>query len=386
MAMIASFLAPSSASPPCRHSAHLTSHALFPVPRFKKGVCGNRFLLLKLNCVTGSSKGTSGSESEVNSRRMSSSPSLLKHSSSPSNFIIRDNGSSSAYKWCAALGGVGLLETAYLTYLKVTDSGAFCPVRGDSCNAILTNDHSSVFGAPPPLFGMVAHGLVTILGLRLQMDSKPASGIEKTDGEMILLGMTTCMAIASAYFSYILSNEFIGESCLFCLASTSLSFSLCFITLKNFGLDRIREMLGSQMCVIMLSIVLSTSYNAVFQPVPSSLAATELPYVETEITKESTPLALSLAKHLQSIGAKLYGAFWCSHCVDQKQMFGHEAEKLLNYVECYPDGVKQGTKMAKACSEVDLKYFPSWEINGQVFSGKKQFSELARLSGIKLED
>jgi hypothetical protein len=30
---------------------------------------------------------------------------------------------------------------------------------------------------------------------------------------------------------------------------------------------------------------------------------------ETEITNESTPFAVALAKHLQAIGAKMYGAF-----------------------------------------------------------------------------
>lgn len=46
----------------------------------------------------------------------------------------------------------------------------------------------------------------------------------------------------------------------------------------------------------------------------------ELPYVEKEVVKESSPVAISLAKHLHSIGAKLYGAFWCSHCVHQKEV------------------------------------------------------------------
>ncbi|KAL7104085.1 hypothetical protein ACP275_08G222300 [Erythranthe tilingii] len=162
------------------------------------------------------------------------------------------------------------------------------------------------------------------------------------------------------------------------------AYGLFFITLKNFGFDKIKKTFGSQ-CVTSLVIIALIASCIAVQPVPSSLAE-ELPYVETEITKESSPLALSLARHLNSIGAKLYGAFWCSHCVHQKQMFGHDAAKLLDYVECYPDGVKAGAQMAKACTEANLDGFPSWEINGQFFSGTKQFPELARLSGIKLED
>lgn len=50
------------------------------------------------------------------------------------------------------------------------------------------------------------------------------------------------------------------------------------------------------------------------------LADITLEPFETEITTKSSPRALALAKHLQLIGAKMYGAFWCSHCLEQKQV------------------------------------------------------------------
>lgn len=52
----------------------------------------------------------------------------------------------------------------------------------------------------------------------------------------------------------------------------------------------------------------------------SSLADINLEYFTTEITTPSSPFAISLARHLQSTGAKMYGAFWCSHCQEQKQV------------------------------------------------------------------
>ncbi|KAL6498043.1 hypothetical protein OROGR_028440 [Orobanche gracilis] len=323
-------------------------------------------------------------------------PSSSEPSSSFTSVTDEDNRSISAYKWYAALGCIGFLETTYMTYLKLTGADIFCPMGGGSCTTILTSEFSSLFarlvnepnpGAPLPLFGMLAYGAVSVLGLQLQLGpQKRAFDFEKTDGEVILIGLTTSMAVASAYFLYILSTEFVGDSCLYCLASATLSFSLCFSTLKNFGLDKFQKMLGSQLCIASLVVIaVAASYNAV-QPVSSSLAVTELPYVERKITEESSPLALSLARHLRLIGAKLYGAFWCLHCVDQKQMFGREAAELLDYVECFPDGVVEGAKMAKACYDVNLKGFPTWEINGQVLSGEKQLSELATLSGIKLEN
>lgn len=47
-------------------------------------------------------------------------------------------------------------------------------------------------------------------------------------------------------------------------------------------------------------------------------------------------------------------------------MFGREASKLLDYVECFPDGVKKGIYMANACQEAKLEGFPTWIINGEV--------------------
>lgn len=45
-----------------------------------------------------------------------------------------------------------------------------------------------------------------------------------------------------------------------------------------------------------------------------------------------------MAKRLREAGAKMYGAFWCSHCFSQKEYFGAEAMADFPYVECYPEG------------------------------------------------
>lgn len=49
-------------------------------------------------------------------------------------------------------------------------------------------------------------------------------------------------------------------------------------------------------------------------------------------------------------------------------MFGKEAAKLLDYVECFPNGYKKGTKIEKACADAAIEGFPTWIINGQVCS------------------
>uniref|UniRef100_A0A2P2JMH9 Vitamin K epoxide reductase domain-containing protein n=1 Tax=Rhizophora mucronata TaxID=61149 RepID=A0A2P2JMH9_RHIMU len=232
---------------------------------------------------------------------------------------------------------------------------------------------------------MVAYGLVSALSLQLSGRKLPF-GVSESDGRLILLTSTTSMAAASGYFLYILNTRFSGLSCSYCLLSAFLSFSLFFITLKDFGLQEKQKMLALQFCIATFVIVtLNTSYST-FPPVYSSTAEINLPYFATEISTPSSPFALSLAKHLHFIGAKMYGAFWCSHCVEQKQMFGKEAYKMLDYVECFPDGYKNGTQIDKACADVKIEGFPMWVINGQVLSGEQELSELAKVAGFKFDE
>nr|XP_048326785.1 thiol-disulfide oxidoreductase LTO1-like [Ziziphus jujuba var. spinosa] len=207
---------------------------------------------------------------------------------------------------------------------------------------------------------------------------------------ILLLGVLdwdncSSMAASSAYFLYILRTEFTRASCSYCLLSALLSFNFFFHHSKDFGLQQIQKVVGLQLFIASLVVLaLNSSYSS-SQPVPSSLAKIELPYFTTEITSPSSPFALSFAKHLQSIGAKMYGAFWCSHYLEQKQMFGSEAVKLLNYVECFPDGYKKGTKILKACTDAGIEGFPTWVINGQVLSGERELSDLAQASGFDVK-
>ncbi|KAI3704500.1 hypothetical protein L1987_74722 [Smallanthus sonchifolius] len=288
----------------------------------------------------------------------------------------------SSYSWCAGLGGLGLVETGYLTYSKLTGSDAFCPVGGGSCGDILNSSYAVVYGIPLPLIGMVAYGAAAFLALKLASKDLPF-GIDESNGGLILLGTTTAMATASAYFLYILNTQFPGASCSYCLVSVLLSFSLFLTTAKILGWQKIRDEVGLQLCIAGLVFsALSNSYSATVSP-PARYGEKFLPYFPTEIKASSSPLALKLAAHLHSVGAKMYGAFWCSHCLEQKEMFGREAAKLLDYAECYPDGFKTGSDLSQECKKVKIEGFPMWVINGQVFKGIQDFSELAKASGFE---
>ena len=110
-------------------------------------------------------------------------------------------------------------------------------------------------------------------------------------------------------------------------------------------------------------------------------ADTNVVYTPPAVTTTSSPAALALAKHLKKIDAKLYGAYWCTHCYDQKKSFGEAAVRSINYVECAADGYKSARA---TCQEKGIKGYPTWEINGELYPGDKEIDELAKLSGFKM--
>jgi hypothetical protein len=95
----------------------------------------------------------------------------------------------------------------------------------------------------------------------------------------------------------------------------------------------------------------------------------ELPYTAPAITAASPPGAAALAGRLREAGAAMYGAFWCTHCVAQKEAFGADAAAALPYVECYPGGYRGAGSIARACVDAGVQGFPTWIINGQAIEG-----------------
>jgi hypothetical protein len=63
------------------------------------------------------------------------------------------------------------------------------------------------------------------------------------------------------------------------------------------------------------------------------------------------------AKCLAGKQAKMYGAYWCPHCADQKEMFGSSFQ-YVPYVEC---GVPGSHDEAQICKDAGIKHFPTWQ-------------------------
>jgi hypothetical protein len=64
------------------------------------------------------------------------------------------------------------------------------------------------------------------------------------------------------------------------------------------------------------------------------------------------------ARCLSARGVKMYGAWWCPHCSEQKEEFGASFE-YAPYIEC---GVKGDTSVkTQVCKDAGIQHFPTWQ-------------------------
>ena len=90
----------------------------------------------------------------------------------------------------------------------------------------------------------------------------------------------------------------------------------------------------------------------------------------------------SFAQCLSSNGLKMYGAWWCPHCAEQKQDFGYAFEHV-NYTECGIEG--QTHSVNEQCKKDGIQHFPTWQFaDGSRHEGVLRLSELAEKSGCNL--
>jgi hypothetical protein len=88
--------------------------------------------------------------------------------------------------------------------------------------------------------------------------------------------------------------------------------------------------------------------------------------------RDSVSREAALAACLTEKGAVMYGAYWCGHCNNQKEMFG-DAVSIISYVEC--------TEEKELCDAAGIRGYPTWIIDGNTYPGERPLEDLAGISG-----
>jgi thiol-disulfide isomerase/thioredoxin len=95
-------------------------------------------------------------------------------------------------------------------------------------------------------------------------------------------------------------------------------------------------------------------------------------------SQAASPAMTNLAQCLAQEDATFYGAFWCPHCQDQKEMFGG-AQDALPYVEC---STPSGNGQRQVCREEGIETYPTWEFaDGSRETGVLSADTLAEKTG-----
>lgn len=253
----------------------------------------------------------------------------------------------------AALSGLGVLLTTYLTLNKLTgQTAAFCTGDG-GCDLVLNSRWSWFLGIPTAAWGLM--GFLVVFALALLPDTLPFVKKWRWPG---LFALVCGMVAFEFYMGYLMAVK-LQQACLYCITAMVLVAGIAIVTFfgrrwQDWG------MMGFSGILIAAFTLVATAGVYANQVPPSS------------------PFAVGLANHLQEIDGRMYGAYWCPHCAEQKELFG-PVFKDVPYVECSPNG--RGTPPAQECLDAGIQSYPTWIIDGERHRGRRSLEELAQISG-----
>jgi uncharacterized membrane protein/glutaredoxin len=254
------------------------------------------------------------------------------------------------------LSVIGVFLTSYLTWTHWTgDMVKGCKV-GSSCDVVLSSQWSTLLGLPTSAWGLLAYASLAAIVF-----------IKRAD---LHWWAAWCIALFGVLYSAYLTTvslTIIHAACPYCLTSLGLMTSVFVLTvyqrpsrIANFNWGRwLAKTVPVAAAVI---LILHLNYTGVLGDAPQA---------EDLQSK-------ALAMHLSKSGAKMYGAFWCPHCKQQKSYFGASAARLP-YVECSPDG--QNAPQSKECADAGIKSYPTWVINGKHIDEVMTLKQLADATG-----
>ena len=99
----------------------------------------------------------------------------------------------------------------------------------------------------------------------------------------------------------------------------------------------------------------------------------------TGCTQEADSRADALVSHMEKTGVKMYGAFWCGHCEQQKKTLGESVKNI--YIECDARG---DDEQAELCIEKGIEGYPTFELSdGSFISGVHSIDELIEITGFE---
>jgi uncharacterized membrane protein len=295
-----------------------------------------------------------------------------------------------------AIAGLGILNTGYITFNKLSSTAVACPTSG--CERVLESPYANLFGLPLSFYGLLAYlamATLALVPLFVNPDEKKSLRTNLENNTWLLMfALATGMLLFSGYLMYIMFSKFVAPFganglCYFCIASAAFATILFVLTLIGRDWNDRGQLFFLGSIVALVTLIGSIAWGASVGQAPVNASAITdsqgTPYFLVENT--SGEAELQLARHLKQTGAVMYGAYTCPHCCEQKEFFGQQAAAEFPYVECLAGGKNaqvEACQTALAEAEKQLGQqagFPTWKINGKYYFGRQTLQELASASG-----
>ncbi|HLP89089.1 MAG TPA: vitamin K epoxide reductase family protein [Nostocaceae cyanobacterium] len=301
-----------------------------------------------------------------------------------------------------AIAFLGVLNTGYLTYQKLTGGTAACVVQegAKGCDVVLSSPWATVLGQPLPIFGLLAYLGMFIFALaplvwKSGENPQIRKQIDYWTWWFLLIG-AIAMSVFSGYLMYVLAFN-LQAVCFYCIGSALFSLSMLVLTILGHEWEDLGQIFFTALIVAMVTLIGTLGVYSGVKTTADIVESTDgkptqigafipekqpNPDFGWEITTTSGESEIALANHLVSVGAKEYVAFTCPHCHEQKLLFGKEAYKILEdkevKVECNPNSPKAKINL---CQAAQITSVPTWIINGKTYSGLQNLEELANATG-----
>jgi len=263
-----------------------------------------------------------------------------------------------------ALALLGMALAGYLTYTAwAGEQLAYCGT-GSACHTVQSSRWATLSGVPVAFWGFLAYAALAWLslaglfpkGLRIR-----DAGLRWQAAWFVALP-----ALGVSLYLTGVSLWALQATCAYCLGSLGLVAAIVVVLAVQGrrvpGISWPAWLGVSGGLAAALVLLLHLHYSGVF----NSAAGPEDPYLA------------GLAERLKESGAIMYGASWCPHCQEQKEMFGPAAQRLP-YVECSPNG--PNAPSAPACVVQGVDTYPTWIFGTERHVGVISVEDLAQRAG-----
>jgi uncharacterized membrane protein/glutaredoxin len=258
------------------------------------------------------------------------------------------------------LAVAGMLLSGYLTYSAWQgESVAGCTI-GSACDVVLNSRWSRLLGMPTSFWGFLTYALLAAIAWN-----------KTTPSQWKMAWTVTIVGLLYSLYLTGVSLIVLDSACPYCLTSLGIMTAILAVLLTRRPARMPGFVWGPWLvktggAALLIIIALHLHYSGYI----GKTAGPEDPWVR------------GLVEHLAKTEAKFYGASWCPHCVEQKELFGPSSNRVP-YIECSPGGPR--APQAQICNDAGVKSYPTWIINGQRYTGTQSLDSLAQFSNYKSE-